>query len=99
MKKFWNFSKSKNRKIWKNFFSTQNVFFIPPRSKLGHFEEFPGQKSQFKNFDFFNLEKIWKLGVPLKETSVACFLGLAPKTCHLINHGFEEPAWEMPSQE
>ena len=66
MKKFWNFSKSKNQKNLKIFFSAQNLFFIHPGSKLGHFEHFLGQKSQFKNYHFFNLEKIWKSGVPLR---------------------------------
>ena len=35
------------------------------------------------------MEKNRNYVYPCEKTSMACFLGLAPKTCHLISHGIE----------
>ena len=53
--------------------------FNTPGSKLGHLEHFLGQKSQFKIFHFFNIEKIWKLVVPPRRVIRGMFFGACPK--------------------
>ena len=78
MKIFENFLSPKS-KNFKFYFLAQNVFFNTPGSKLGYFEHFLGQKSQFKNFQFFNIEKIWKLVVSPRKDIRCMFFGACPK--------------------